>query len=335
MNDEMTTLKDWSLIYLEDQKRGCKTASYDCANDVKLVIQTMERIVRSRDSLFRTELQGKRTVPVATELGNEFFQCIKVDFAGIDKQYPTHRFSPLYTVFKRYAKGLWDCSARLRAYMVDEFNAVVDAIRKAAKDSALKKSILNLQRCERSNAKSMKDMLAGVRALYSKVLVIRLDLYYLSLHGPGLGHHAQEITFEQAQQHRNAFLEYLRTGAFSDHLVGYIWKMEYGFEKGYHVHFAILMDGQAVCKDIVIADLLGEHWKTEITEGTGYAHNYNKDKERYPEPYLGMVSRGDNAKWDVLVRKIRYLTKVDHYVRFQAPKGCKTFDTGGPYKRNA
>lgn len=46
-----------------------------------------------------------------------------------------------------------------------------------------------------------------------------------------------------------------------------------------------------------------------------------------------MLARRDAAAWDLLGEKVRYLTKVDHYIRFQAPKGSKTFACGGPYKR--
>lgn len=334
MNDEIATLRDWSLIWLEDGRR-CITKQYDCAYDVKRVVEVVAKLVRSHGPLFKIEKQGKRTVAHATGLGNEFFRCIRVDLAEIDKQYPTHRFSPLYAVFKRHAKALWDGSTRLRSYMVDELNAAVEAIRTAARDSALKNSIVNLQRCERGNAKRARELLAGVRKGYSKVLVIRLDLEYYSEYGQGDGFHAQPITFEEAQRHRAAFLSYLRTGPFSKHLAGYIWKMEFGFEKGYHIHCAILMDAQKVCKDIVIADMLGEHWKTEITAGKGMYWNCNKVKERYKQCCIGMLARGDVVTWGWLEENTRYMTKVDHYVRFQAPEKSKTFGCGGPYKRQA
>ncbi len=332
MDDEITTLTDWSLVLLEDGRR-CITTQHDCANDLKQVITTVAKIVQSREALFRTEKEGRRTLVVATELGKEFFQCIKADLAGIDKHYPTHRFSPFYTVFKQHAKSLWKGSCRIGLSMVDELNAAVEAIRAAGRETKLKIRIENLKRCERSNARSMKDLLAGVRRLYSKVLIIRLDLEYFSVFGPGCGFNAQEISLEQVQQHRNAFLEYLRTGPYSENLAGYAWKLEWGPEKGFHIHFVIFKDAQAVCKDIVIADMLSKYWREVVTASAGYAHNCNKDKERYPEPYLGMVARGDDAKWEVAGEKLRYLTKVDHFVRFQAPRKCKTFDTGGPYKK--
>lgn len=337
MSKDMTTLRDWSLIWLEDGnlKRRCITTQYDCANDVKQVVETVAKIVRSRDPLFRIEQQGKRVVPVATALGNEFFHCIKVDIGEIDRQYPTHRFSPLYAVFKRHAKALRDGSTRLRAYMVDELNAAVEAIRTAARDSTLKNSMLNLQRCERGNAKKARELLAGIRKEYSKALVIRLDLEYHSEYGPGKGPQAQQVTFEEAQQHRDAFLSYLRKGPLAAHLAGYLWKLEFGFEKGHHVHLCIFFDGQCVCKDIVIADMLGAHWKNVITGGRGMHWNCNKAKEEYPECCIGMLARGDDTKWGWLENVVRYMTKVDHYVRFQAPGKSKTFGCGGPYKRNA
>lgn len=72
-----------------------------------------------------------------------------------------------------------------------------------------------------------------------------------------------------------------------------------------------------------------------ITAQAGMFWNCNKNKESYDQCYLGMLTRKEAAKWELLGEKVRYLTKVDHYIRFQAPPKSKTFNCGGPYKRKA
>ena len=330
MSNQVTTLRDWSLIWLEDGRR-CITRQLNCGQDVKRVVETVAKVLRSKEILFKTHQHGGRTYVHATKLGPAFFQCIKVDVAEIAKHYPHHRFSPLYTVFKRYCQGLWDGRTELRADMAEGLNKVVQKIRQFGKGIALPKRLSNLHRCERANAKKARDLLAGIRKSYSKIVAIRLDLEYFSEYGPGQGFHAQAITVEQAQEHRDRFLTYLRKGPFAEHLAGYIWKMESAFEKGCHFHFAIFLDGQKVHKDITIADLMGEQWKA-ITEGKGMYFNCNKKKEAYAECGIGMLNRGDDVMWSYLEKAIRYMTKIDHYIRFQAPEKSRTFGSGGPYR---
>jgi hypothetical protein len=330
MSKELTTLRDWSLIWLEDGSR-CITRQLNCGQDVKRVVETVAKVLRSKEVLFTTYQHGGRTCVHATRLGRAFFECTQVDTAEIDRQYPKHRFNPMYTIFKRYCPNLWDGGTHIRVSMVDDLNLAVQRIREFGKGAALPKRLANLQRSERANARAARERLVKIRRAYSKVLAIRLDLEYYSKHGPGQGFHAQAVTMEQAQAHRDKFLVCLRRGPFAEHLAGYIWKMEFAFEKGCHFHFAILLDGQKVCKDITIADLLGEQWKA-ITGRKGMYFNCNRKKEAYAECGIGMLSRGDDVMWGNLERATRYMTKIDYYIRFEVPEGSRTFGSGGPYR---
>ena len=281
-----------------------------------MIVDTVAKVVRSRDPLFRIVRPANRQTVQSTDLGKQFFLCSKYDLSEIDRQYPKHRFSPFYTIFRRHAYNAWDGDdERLRPHTAHTLNAAVEAIRNEAKVIDLKREIDNFHRSERSNAKRARELLAKIRRMYSKVLILRLDLEYLSIYGPGAGFHAHPISFEIARCHRDQFLAYLRTGPFAEHLVGYIWKMEYGFEKGYHTHYVIALNAQKVCRDILIAHMLGMYWKHTITAQAGMFWNCNKNKESYDQCYLGMLTRKEAAKWELLGEKVRYLTKVDHYIR--------------------
>ncbi|WP_413894687.1 inovirus-type Gp2 protein [Pantoea ananatis] len=135
--------------------------------------------------------------------------------------------------------------------MVERLNLAVQRIRKFGNGPAFTRHLSNLQRSERANAKTAGNLLDGLRKAYSKLVAIRIDLGYFAKYGPKNGVHAQAITAEQAQKHRDRFLAYLRKGPFNKHLAGYIWKMEYALEKGIHYHFAIFLDGQQVRSYIV------------------------------------------------------------------------------------
>lgn len=133
------------------------------------------------------------------------------------------------------------------------------------------------------------------------------------------------------KRHRDAFVAFLRNGPYSKHLAGYIWRLECGFEKGSHFHMAIFFDGQALAKDITIADALGHYWKTRASGGQGMYFSCNKNKEAYERCGIGMVARNDDTTWSNVEEAMFYLTKQDYYLRFRPAKGVRTFGCGGPY----
>lgn len=329
MSSQVAFLTDLSPIWLEDGQR-CITRQINCVQDVKRIVKTMAQVLRSKEDLFTVYQLGGRTRVRATRLGQAFFHCARVDLREIARHYPRHRFSPLYTIFKRYGRGLAEGSEQLAPHMVEGLNAAVEKIRAFGRGRALRRRLENLSRCERANRRAASKLLSEVRDQYSKLLAIRIDLGYFSEYGPS-GFGAQTVTLREAQAHRDLFLSYLRRGPFAHRLVGYIWKLESAFEKGFHYHVAVFLDGQQVHKDITIGDMLGEHWKA-VTEGKGVYFNCNKNKEAYRECGIGMLNRSDDLAWGYLGNAVHYLTKVDLYLRFQAPARVRTFGLGGPYR---
>lgn len=300
---------------------------------VKSVVETTAKVMRSKELLFHVDQVRGRPVVRATKLGKAFFQCIKVDTWEIARQFPRHRFSPFYDAFEKCCKGLWSGEDKIDAYMAETLNEAASKIRAYGKAGDLRRQLDNLKRSERANARNGRELLAELRRLYSKVLAIRLDAEYYSEFGSANAFQGQAITFDEAQAHRDEFLNYLRTGPLSEHLAGYMWKMEFGVEKGYHFHMAIFFNGQKLSSDIRIANMLGNHWKTKVTRGKGMYFSCNQKKESYVDRCIGMLTRGNDSMWTSLGEHIRYMTKVDHYIRFQAPRKCRTFGIGGPYMR--
>lgn len=324
MSESITTLSDWTIATAED---GTRVVTHELSrtHDLKRIVDVVGEVLRTKGLLWEIVVERGRPHIRATHLGTKFLICAKADFHEIDRRFSERRCNPLYTVFKRYAKHLWYGGDRLHLDQVDQFNRAVAQIRRLGKGPAVQRRLNNLRRCERANARSASGLLEALRTKHSKVMAIRLDLEYYSLYGPREGMHPQAITFKDAQVDRDAFLKYLRTGPFSQYLIGYIWKMEFGCEKGFHFHFAIFFDGQKVRQDIVIADALGAQWKEVTTRGKGFFFNCNKRKEAYVRCGVGTLSRSDDQMWDYLARAVRYLTKIDNFIRFQAPGKARTF----------
>lgn len=296
--------------------------------DIKRIIRVMEKIMRSSSKLFEIVEARNRTYVKSSDLGKQFLVCVKSDTDAIVRQFPAHRHSPLFLLFKRYTAPIRFIGERAYLEHVEALNQAVAKMRAYKKGEALGRRLDNLRRSERGNGRSCSMLLQALRDQYSKVLAIRLDLEYFSSYNRANGYESQAISLRDAQQHRDAFIAYLRKGPLSKHLIGYAWKLEYGFEKGYHYHFAVFFDGQKVCKDISIGDWLGNHWRQVVTAGKGMFFNCNKKKEAYTRCGVGMICRTDEEKWQALKDAIRYLTKVDLYLRFRGPGRTRTFGIG-------
>ena len=116
-------------------------------------------------------------------------------------------------------------------------------------------------------------------------------------------------------------------------MVGYVWKLEYGREKGHHYHMMFFLDGAKVRQDIVIAKLIGEYWNNVITQGKGVYYNCNGNKARYRHCGVGMIHYSEAEKLRSLKEMAAiYLTKADRYVSACMPGNNRTFGKGNSPK---
>ncbi|MCO7456858.1 YagK/YfjJ domain-containing protein [Stenotrophomonas maltophilia] len=330
LKNNSSFMRERAYVWGEDGTRFI-THQLDAVLEVKRIVETMGRLMASRKTPFGVVTKHGREWVEKTELGDSILLCLKSGLREIDEHFPAHRHSPLFTLFKRFLGPFMFLGGKVWPEDVPRLNAAVAKIRAFAKGEALGRRLGNLKRAERENAKSCKRLLKALRARYSKLLVVRLDLEYFSNFCPGSGFRGQAMTLKDAQAHRDRFLDHLRKGAYAEHLAGYIWKMEYGLEKGHHFHMAIFFDGQRVSRDIVLGDLLGRYWQEKVTASKGMFFNCNKKKDAYDRCGIGMVNRGDDEKWTCLEDALRYLTKVDLYLRFRPDGRARTFGLGGPY----
>jgi hypothetical protein len=136
-------------------------------------------------------------------------------------------------------------------------------------------------------------------------------------------------TLEDAQRDLNHIFNNMRGNKLFAALVGYIWKLEYGEEKGIHIHFIFFFDGSKVHKDAYLAKLIGEYWRKRIVKyDRGIYHNCNMNKNFYKRCGIGMVSHDDLVKRAHLLDAVKYLTKKDQYLRYKPGKKCRAFGKG-------
>lgn len=197
------------------------------------------------------------------------------------------------------------------------------------------------RKTERGTLKYIKAILDR----YSRLLVIRIDLSYgkdlatlLTVRGDafqdpvferrnGAGVKTAAIGWRKTKAHKGAFQRYLQQ-RYGKALRGFIWKIEYGVEKGYHHHVMVFLDAQAHARDVLIAQEMGEHWRSEITDGKGIYYNCNADKSKYTMNGLGEVKYHDQAKRAGLNLAAQYLCKHDEVIQGALPRGHRALTRG-------
>tara|TARA_R110002012_G_scaffold165730_1_gene327967 strand:+ start:851 stop:1972 length:1122 start_codon:yes stop_codon:yes gene_type:complete len=171
-----------------------------------------------------------------------------------------------------------------------------------------------------ANYNSLKRFISELFAHHNRLLVLRVDLAYSEIDGPG-------IDYDTARHHREQLCSlFYRHGLFT-HLLGFTWKLEWRPKKGFHYHFLFFFDANRVREDVTIAHQIGQLWTQQITGCQGLYHNCNRNAENiYYYNALGEVTYYDAGKRQGLDLLAQYLTKPDEYASM-AVLGRRTFQT--------
>ncbi len=206
-------------------------------------------------------------------------------------------------------------------FSVEILNLFLADFRAAVRTPQHRKALAKFERASVKNTRSAQRYVVRLFERYSRLLVVRVDLSY--------GEYAKRsVTVQQACDDRERLFRNAKANRLFQHLVGYIWKLEFGNKKRYHYHMFFFFDGAQVRQDVTLAGLIGEYWKHQITDGRGCYYNCNARKERYTELGIGMVSWNDSRMQQGLLRGVRYLTKADEWIRLALPEHGRSFGKG-------
>lgn len=184
-----------------------------------------------------------------------------------------------------------------------------------------KKQVRAFEQGAQKNYRRAQQYIDSLYQCYSKLLVVRVDLSYKS----GICH---RVKAHHLRRHRQALYKAINSNPLFSHCVGYILKLEFGMEKGFHYHALFFFNGQKVRQDITLGKLIGELWQERITEWAGLYFNCNYQKEKYRELGIGLLKRTDAESKKGLLNAVRYLCKADAWVRLAVPELKRTFWRG-------
>lgn len=203
------------------------------------------------------------------------------------------------------------------------FNEVVAKVSEIVASSAFKERMrVRKRNAARNEAKGL--------AIEQKVFENKSRQLVLMLHFGFQEQYRGHVTFEEIQAYRTKFFNNCRTNKLLSGIVDYIWKLEEGDESGLHLHVLIFYTANS-CRDVYIAQQLGEYWKEVVTAGKGQYWNSNANKA-FHEKYgygvgTGEINWDDDAKREALRENIRYMTKADQFLKMKYGERSRVFGT--------
>lgn len=297
------------------------------------------------DPLYIVTDQGNGLLQVqSTQLAKSIETLVEHYLYEIKGEFPIHGFHPYVSIF---VKNALDCNLRSAiehqrslkktndVYQIGvDYEVMLDLI---IRMKTFVKQILEvttsfefkefIYKAHRTAKKSYDGMIRYIDSLfehYSRLVVIRLDLYE---DGPIMSLNDIEKKYWQAKYDFKHLLNNAKMNGMFDDMVGYIWSLEYGPERGFHYHLVMFFNSSEVKNDVYRAWEVGEYWKG-ITHLRGTYWNCNKDKNGYRQCGIGVIHYSDVEKINYLKEAAAYLIKVDHYVRILTPDNGRTFGRG-------
>ena len=219
--------------------------------------------------------------------------------------------------------GHYPHDEHLHREQYERFNSLIDLIRTKSKESAF---VAKLKAQKDKVNRRLKVAHSHIDSLIEKrckLLVLRVDFSYRKdLVG--------QITLDEAKRDLEHFLSNRRSKpSLFENMDGYIWKLEYGPDKGYHYHLVLFFNGSKHQSDYYLAREIGEYWKHCITKGRGIYFNCNAKKSDYWHIGIGMIRRDDDTMISNLKhRVIGYLVKSDQYLMAKRLGNNRCFGMG-------
>jgi hypothetical protein len=198
-------------------------------------------------------------------------------------------------------------------------NSLIDLILHKAVSKNFRRQVAKRKFAVHENFQRGETLINKLFDRHNRLNVIRIDLGYRREHSPSL---------EQVKVDLARLLNNYRHNSNFDSILGWVWRLEWAPQTGYHLHLLFFLHGSKTLRDSFAARTLGAYWENNITDGRGRHHNCNLEKSKYPRLGIGLISHLDGEKRGVLVHDVlSYLAKVDVLVRPRWPSGTRTFNT--------
>lgn len=299
---------------IEKNTPDLETLSYELelASWVKLADEVARRIYSSLKSNLKLRLSRKLRV---------LLQALDSELPRPDDEFFKEIVCKVYTSFSVF-KALMDTRAEWKC--ADDFEEILfyNLIKRIG-SKGFCNAYQEEDKIHKRRAESLYDYISDLKIAHSKIMIVRLDLYY----------HQEPIQSISSQQ--NVVDDWSRLLAFArksykQNFLGYAMKVEFGNDRGVHVHSIFIMNGSNLERDGKIARSLGHHWVKDVVPGIGRYFNCNEKthQEKYKWRAVGTFTKMDEEFQNGVKAMSAYVTKPDPLPRLVVHGLKKKFRKG-------
>lgn len=204
---------------------------------------------------------------------------------------------------------------------VKRFARISRFVRLASRSKSFKSEIQYDKQLAKKVFRSARDYLISLFSSHSRLLILRLDLYYR-------GDARDEALSDSAHATFERFLRTVRRGKVVPDVLGCLFSREVGADRGLHFHVMVIMDGHRQWDTDGHTRKLGERWiKDYAGHGRGAFFNCYARRHEYEYNGLGLVHVSDWRKIMGIRLAIEYMTK-SHYLVKPKERGRRNFRRG-------
>lgn len=196
---------------------------------------------------------------------------------------------------------------------VEGLRHFVDFVRRECRSQAFQNDLNDHEHKERDNFRSACDYITDLFERHSRLLVLRIDLYFrpdAKVWGYGIA----------ANEALTNYLRALRSGRIVPGYLGFIIKRENGISRGMHYHLMVLLDGHLHRGAYHLTQRMGKAWIKRVGEDKGSYFNCYAKKDRYRYNGLGLVHVSNVEKVLGIRIALWYMSKQDSELKVDGSK---------------
>ena len=170
---------------------------------------------------------------------------------------------------KRYAElGKFENLDDVQSY--DAYVQFVNAIDETCRTPKIRRKLINALKLRGYREESFTKFVDDLFIAHSRIIVLRVDLYYKNKI-------KDSIDAADALDDLDHFVSNMRHNSIFDDLLGSIFRVEYGVDRGVHIHSIFFFNGSIRngLFHVQYAKEIGEYWKLHVTHGKGDYWNVN------------------------------------------------------------
>lgn len=278
---------------------------------------------------------------------DQLIHALSMDFDKIRAHHPLHEMSPIFEAFacvaRRFQIDWWSVTRSSHEeghgkWIKRAFETAARVLQKRLRASHLQRALVKFRRGALKNYQSVLRYMDSCLQRRSNVTIIRLDLHFNKrieeLHCTKVPTKLRPViddkTMSEIHDDRRAFFNIVRKRLGAG-LLGYVWKVEHGPERKFHIHVLLILDAAKHQEDISLGKMLGEEWSNSVAPGQGTYFNCNSAKGLYQWCALGKVDATDVRVQKGLRFIAAYMTLGELFIKPSFARNSRCLGRGQAY----